>query len=1406
MRRWRLTLIAIGSLAGLLLIAATAAFLALQSNWFLEKVRERIVSTSETATGGRVELGSFRFDWRRLRAEVHDFVIHGAEPAGRPPLFRAGSAAIGFRVVSLWRRQADVEYLDVAGPHVYLIFYPDGRTNIPQPKLKANPERNAVATILDLAVGRFHLENGVLEIESRGKTAFEARGQNLSARFLYEAAEPRPSGTGASRAGPRGRPGVRTTNVPTGDLPLADRARYRGNISIQPLDLRWGDHSPIPLQVNATLAIESNRLEIAAAKLVMENSAITFSGAVRNFASPEISLRYGLRASLDGAQRALKLNPAARGAVEAECEALWRGGADYRVAGKFHVYDASYRSGAAALRQLRADGDLAIDATRVAVTGIRFSGAAFNEPPTLRQSAGIPVAGQVASMTLDGRNLDISGIALTTLGGTFAGNARIRDFQRFDAQGEIAGFEAKRLVDIYSREPLPWDALISGSIRLEGAFDRKNDLRARAALAIEPAPSGAAVHGQIAMNYDARSGVLDLGRSTLNLPSTRVDFSGAFGRELRAHLETRNLDEVLPALGEKAAVFPVKLENGAAVFDGTIAGQIDHPQIAGHARATRFSYSGERFDSLEADGRASSDGINLQSVSLARGALSAWFKVAAELREWKLDPDCAIAATAAVRNAEMAELAAIAGARIHGLTGAINADARISGTAGSPEVSGSLEADRGAFEGEPFDRITAQVSSSERVIDVAPAQVVAGAKRLELRASFEHPPGNLDTGRLDFEIQSNAIPLDQVQTLRQALPDVNGAVQVNAAGRMSIAFAGPDRPALRLLELKARADGRGLQISGQPLGNASFIAETEGQILRTRLSSDFADSMVRGEGEWRLDGDYPGSAAVSFSKLNFEQLHAWISPSKSPGPARLIGSAEGELHVDGPALKPALLKTTLRIPRLQIEPALDTKFVVNRAALTLANAEPVALTMANSAITIESAHLKGRATDLAVAGKISLQPRISLDLRIYGRADLALIQDLSPDLQGNGVASADAAVRGPLTAPRIDGRLEFQNAAFNLADLPNGISSANGVILFTGDRANIQELSGEIGGGKVRLSGSAGFGDNRLVFGLRAAAQQVRVRAPEGVSTVANADLTLTGSSERSMLSGRVAIVRTGFNPQSDLSSLLAASAQPVRTPAAQTGFLGGLNFDVQIQTSPNTEVESSLAQGLQMDTNLRLRGTASNPALLGRINITQGQIAFFGAKYSVSQGTISFDNPVKIEPMVDVDLDTKARGVQVTLKISGPLDKLNLSSRSDPPLQFSEIVALLATGRAPTSDPSLLARQNTAPQSLQQEAASALLGQALNPTSGRLQRFFAVGNLRIDPTGAGVASNPLARVSLEQQVTPEITFTYITNVTSTNPQVVQVEWTFSKRWSVVALREENGATGLDFLYKRRFK
>ena len=246
MSRKRFAWIAAASLGGLLVLAVLAAVLVVRSPWFYEQVRLRVVSTVETATGGRVEAGSFQFDWKRLRAEVKSFALHGTEPAGKLPLFRASSVAVGLRIVSLLKRDVDIQYLDVADPHIYLIVDPDGHTNIPEPKIKSRDQRGPVETILNLAIGRFQIQNGVFEVEARGATPFDGQGRNLNARFLYEPAGP----------------------------------RYRGEIAIDPVEVRRMGEAPVPIGVNLAVTMEKNRIGITRAKLTTGGSRVEFSGAV----------------------------------------------------------------------------------------------------------------------------------------------------------------------------------------------------------------------------------------------------------------------------------------------------------------------------------------------------------------------------------------------------------------------------------------------------------------------------------------------------------------------------------------------------------------------------------------------------------------------------------------------------------------------------------------------------------------------------------------------------------------------------------------------------------------------------------------------------------------------------------------------------------------------------------------------------------------------------------------------------------------------------------------------------------------------------------------------------------------------------------------------------------------------
>jgi translocation and assembly module TamB len=299
--------------------------------------------------------------------------------------------------------------------------------------------------------------------------------------------------------------------------------------------------------------------------------------------------------------------------------------------------------------------------------------------------------------------------------------------------------------------------------------------------------------------------------------------------------------------------------------------------------------------------------------------------------------------------------------------------------------------------------------------------------------------------------------------------------------------------------------------------------------------------------------------------------------------------------------------------------------------------------------------------------------------------------------------------------------------------------------------------------------------------------------------------LNLIGTSENSVLSGNVTVTRAGFNPRTDVGALLASSAAPVSSTPNE--YLRGIQFDVRVTSSRNLEVQTALTHNLQADATLRLRGTPDRPIVLGNVSVSSGEIEFFGTKYSISRGDFNFYNPAKIEPNIDLALETRVRGIIVDITFTGPLNKLNFSYRSDPPLQTNEIISLLAVGRAPTEYGGVATSQSLTTPTGVSTGGNSLLSQAFTPSSGnRLQRFFGVSHIKIDPLLNDITAVPQARLTLEQPVSPDVTFTYSTNLARTDQQIVRIEWDLSKRWSVVALRDENGAFGVDFQVRKRFK
>src|SRR5207253_2535327 len=128
---------------------------------------------------------------------------------------------------------------------------------------------------------------------------------------------------------------------------------------------------------------------------------------------------------------------------------------------------------------------------------------------------------------------------------------------------------------------------------------------------------------------------------------------------------------------------------------------------------------------------------------------------------------------------------------------------------------------------------------------------------------------------------------------------------------------------------------------------------------------------------------------------------------------------------------------------------------------------------------------------------------------------------------------------------------------------------------------------------------------------------------------------------------------------------------------------------------------------------------------------------------------------------------------------------------------------ALLALGR--TREDAVLNQSQQPTSSFVDTASNAVLGQALNAAiSSRVQKIFGVSRIKIDPQVGGPENNPNARVTVEQQVNNNITLTYITNLSQSAQQVIQVEYNITRDISIIGVRDQNCVVGFEVRIRQR--
>ena len=895
-----------------------------------------------------------------------------------------------------------------------------------------------------------------------------------------------------------------------------------------------------------------------------------------------------------------------------------------------------------------------------------------------------------------------------------------------------------------------------------------------------PAPSSLPVTAELQFDYSEDAKSIAIAQGYISTPKTQIQTSGVLAAKdstLALKVHTSNLEDWDDFINNLLGIEnEARRVSGLADWNGRILGPLAGPTFTGHLRATEARYDTLYWDELEGDLEYSPDDFRLLHCVVRRGQTTANMNVSLQLDgDWSFLPQSAWTLDAVLQHAPTADIQDVFGTG-YPVSGFLSGTFRGSGTRSAPVFDADFIFEDAEAKGFRFDRLSGLLHLAHDDYRLTRAELRKGSGRVAGDVAYR--PLEQES---EFRVSGSGIALEQFSALQTPLLPIAGRLEFDLQG------SGP------LLAPKAQGEIRlaGLQIGSDLAGNFRGQLSSDGQSARVSFASEMTRGNLQGRVEVGLRGDNPISGVLTVKQFDMDAfIVAGLHLKQLTGHS----SVDGAFTISGALRRPDSIEVKADIEKISF----------NYELVDLHNTDPIQLAYRRNEVRIEQARLTGSNTDFEINGFARFDRDRPVHFNLEGGVNLRFVNNFVPDLQAQGAANVNILIEGTMARPRITGRVGVQNASASYADFPVGLSHMNGELMFDRSRLLFDRITAESGGGQLTLSGSVSYGEGPVRYEINAATTLVRIRYPAGMSWLAGGNLQLAGTSNAAILSGRVEVKRLLLGQDVDVASMFAAASQTTTAPASTSSFLRNLTFDVAGHTSPGARIEWTSAH-VEIDGDVRLRGTWDRPILLGHIHLLGGEMAFRGNNFTLTRGDINFANPFQLDPELNIEATSTISQYLVTINFSGKASKLALSYRSDPPLPDTDIIALLALGS--TGEESALRSQSTSSQNY---GATALLSEAISTgLGGRIERLFGISHFRVDPFLAGTAteSNAAARVTIEQQITRGLTVTYSTNAATSNQyQLIQVEYAVKRDLSVIFLRDINGTYGFDVKFVKHFK
>lgn len=591
------------------------------------------------------------------------------------------------------------------------------------------------------------------------------------------------------------------------------------------------------------------------------------------------------------------------------------------------------------------------------------------------------------------------------------------------------------------------------------------------------------------------------------------------------------------------------------------------------------------------------------------------------------------------------------------------------------------------------------------------------------------------------------------------------------------------------------------------LSQAAQLALQDDAVTLTNFQLHRGDRFVRASGIVSRRGTQHFQLQVQ--RFPVAELHAVLPP----GSPAVNGTVSAEVSVRGTAASPTIAATLTTDEGLMI------------AGQPYAGLTAVGLYQHQS-LRVQLTFRQDATHVLTVEGSVPLslgwadRPQLVLgeaDLRVRSAGlSLTFLNLFSPVIREvQGTLSLDVRLRGRLDAPVPTGEIKIQQGRMRLVPFGTVLQQIDLQLGLTPDAIQIARFGVTAGTGQLTGSGKLTIqGYTVTALDLTLNTDRFRVLNTPEYTVAVSGQVLCSGSWESPVVRGVLRLRETTLRP--NLSALVggppaidpsivvvqtpeelvqrsqqegAAPAQRAdrsSTPQWQHALYRHLRLDLSVSIPRDTWIQMHEGS-IELTGQVQVR---KNPlqdlTLSGQIDTVRGWYAFYGRQFQIERGRMIFTGTT---PTLEVIARYSLPRYKVDVIIGGTADTPTLTLQSDPPLDQTDILSLLAFGKPANA--------------LNQGERVSLQAQVLQATAGYLAsdlRQAVAQRLGLDSLAIDVAEG---RLGVGTYVTKDVFVSTTQQLGGQQRREVSVEYQLDTDWQLKASTTSQGDSSIDLFWRK---